>query len=44
MESMVEAIIALTDCPITLTGRTCVSLDLVDELHLAVHNLDGTRQ
>ena len=42
MEEMVEAIVALADCPVELTGRTCVSLDLIDELQLTVHALDGT--
>ena len=42
MEAMVEAIVALADCPAELTGRNCVSLDLIDELQLAVHALDGT--
>ena len=41
MEEMVEAIVALADCPAGLTGRTCVSLDVIDELHLTVHALDG---
>jgi NAD(P)-dependent dehydrogenase (short-subunit alcohol dehydrogenase family) len=44
MEEMVEAIIALCDCPPELTGRTCVSLDLIDELSLTVHALDGAPQ
>jgi NAD(P)-dependent dehydrogenase (short-subunit alcohol dehydrogenase family) len=43
MEQMVEAIVALADCPADYTGRTCVSLDLIDELRLAVHALDGSR-
>jgi hypothetical protein len=42
MEEMVEAIVALGDCPSDLTGRVCVSLDLIDELRLTVHALDGT--
>ncbi len=42
MEEMVEAVVALADCPPELTGRNCVSLDLLDELQLAVHALDGT--
>ncbi|WP_436777643.1 SDR family NAD(P)-dependent oxidoreductase [Yinghuangia sp. YIM S09857] len=42
MEEMVEAILALCDCPADHTGRTHVSLDLIDELGLTVHNLDGT--
>jgi NAD(P)-dependent dehydrogenase (short-subunit alcohol dehydrogenase family) len=42
MEEMVEAIVALADCPADLTGRTCVSLDLIAELGLTVRALDGT--
>jgi hypothetical protein len=42
MEEMVEAIVALADGPPELTGRVCVSLDLIDELDLTVHSLDGT--
>jgi citronellol/citronellal dehydrogenase len=42
MEGMVEAIVALADCPSDFTGRTCVSLDLIHELQLSVHDLDGT--
>jgi len=42
MEAMVEAVFALTSCPPDLTGRTLVSLDLIDELDLTVHALDGT--
>jgi len=42
MEEMVEAIVALADCPADFTARTCVSLDLIAELHLIVHALDGT--
>ncbi|GIU88604.1 MAG: oxidoreductase [Acidimicrobiia bacterium] len=41
METMVEAVVALADCPADLTGRTCVSLDLVAELGLTVRALDG---
>ena len=44
MEQMVEGALALCDCPPDLTGRICVSLDLIDELGLTVHNLDGTPQ
>jgi NAD(P)-dependent dehydrogenase (short-subunit alcohol dehydrogenase family) len=39
MEEMVESITALAECD--FTGRTCVSLDLIDELHLTVQSLDG---
>jgi citronellol/citronellal dehydrogenase len=42
MEQMVESILALCDCPADHTGRTHISLDLIDELGLTVHNLDGT--
>jgi NAD(P)-dependent dehydrogenase (short-subunit alcohol dehydrogenase family) len=42
MEEMVEAIAALADCPPELTGRNCVSLDLIAERALTVHALDGT--
>ena len=42
MEEMVEGTVALCDCPDTLTGRVTVSLDLITELGLTVHNLDGT--
>jgi short-subunit dehydrogenase len=41
MEEMVEAIVALADGPPELTGRVCVSLDLIEELGLTVHSLDG---
>ncbi len=42
LEEMVEAVVALCDCPPELTGRVCVSLDLIAELGLTVHELDGT--
>jgi citronellol/citronellal dehydrogenase len=42
MDDMVEATIALCDCPESLTGRITVSLDLIEELGLEVHALDGT--
>jgi citronellol/citronellal dehydrogenase len=42
MEQMVEGTVALCDCLETLTGRVTVSLDLIDELGLTVHNLDGS--
>lgn len=41
MEAMVEAVVALCDCPAERTGRTHVSLDLLQELGLSVHGLDG---
>src|SRR4051812_9698207 len=42
MEAMVEAIVALADCPAGHAGRNDISLDVIDELQLAVHALDGT--
>jgi NAD(P)-dependent dehydrogenase (short-subunit alcohol dehydrogenase family) len=41
MEEMVEAVVALCDCPPQCTGRNAVSLDLIGELGLRVHGLDG---
>jgi NAD(P)-dependent dehydrogenase (short-subunit alcohol dehydrogenase family) len=43
LEAMVEATVALCDCPADRTGGTHVSLDLLAELGLDVHNLDGSR-
>ena len=43
MEAMVEAVVALCDCPPERTGKLHVSLDLVDELGLEVMTLDGSR-
>jgi citronellol/citronellal dehydrogenase len=42
MEEMVEATVALCDCPEEVTGRITVSLDLIAEWGLTVHRLDGT--
>lgn len=42
MEEMVEGVVALCDCPEDFTGRITVSLGLIEELGLTVHNLDGT--
>ena len=42
MEEMVEAVVALSACPEDVTGRITVSLDLIAEWGLVVHNLDGT--
>jgi NAD(P)-dependent dehydrogenase (short-subunit alcohol dehydrogenase family) len=42
MEAMVEAVVALCDCGADVTGRTTVSLDLIEERRLTVHRLDGT--
>jgi NAD(P)-dependent dehydrogenase (short-subunit alcohol dehydrogenase family) len=41
LEAMTEAVVALGGCPAALTGRVCVSLDLIDELGLTVRELDG---
>jgi len=41
MEEMVEAVVALCDGPAERTGRAHVSLDLIKELGLLVHGLDG---
>ena len=38
---MAEAVVALCDCPPDVTGRTFVSLDLLDDWQLEVHGLDG---
>jgi len=43
MEEMVEAVVALCACPAEVTGRIAVSLDLIAEWGLVVHNLDGTQ-
>jgi citronellol/citronellal dehydrogenase len=42
MEEMVEAVVALCECAPEYTGRSCVSLDLIDELGLTIHRLDAT--
>lgn len=42
MEEMVEGVVALCDCPPEVTGRVTVSLDLIADGALTVHNLDGT--
>jgi citronellol/citronellal dehydrogenase len=41
LEEMVEAVVALCDCPAEVTGRVGVSLDLIEELGLTVHDLGG---
>jgi citronellol/citronellal dehydrogenase len=43
LEAMTEAVVALCACPSDLTGRICVSLDLIAELGLTVQDLDGAR-
>lgn len=42
LEEMVEAVVALCDAPADLTGRVCVSLDLIAELGLTVYDLAAT--
>lgn len=42
LEQMVEAVVALCDCPAEITGRSYVSLELLAEWDLDVRNLDGT--
>lgn len=41
LEGMVEAIVALCDCPEDVTAASFVSLDLLDDWNLTVHALDG---
>lgn len=42
MEEMVEAVLALCDGPPERTGRAYVSLDLLAQLGVGAHGLDGT--
>jgi citronellol/citronellal dehydrogenase len=42
MEEMVEGVVALCDCGRDVTGLIAVSLDLIAQWDLPVHNLDGT--
>ena len=41
MEEMVEALTSLCACPADRTGLSHVSLDLIAELGIEVHDLDG---
>ncbi len=41
MEEMVEAVIALCECPPDRSGLNYVSLDLLEEFGLTVHGLNG---
>ena len=41
MEELVEALTALCACPAERTGISHVSLDLIAELGIDVHDLDG---
>jgi NAD(P)-dependent dehydrogenase (short-subunit alcohol dehydrogenase family) len=42
LEGMVEAVVALCDCPADVTGQVLVSLDLIADWDLTIHALDGT--
>lgn len=42
LEQMVEAVVALCGCPADITGKSLVSLDLLDEWGVKVRGLDGT--
>jgi NAD(P)-dependent dehydrogenase (short-subunit alcohol dehydrogenase family) len=42
MEEMVEGVVALCDCSADVTGHVTVSLDLIRDWGLTVHNLDGS--
>ena len=42
LEEMVEAVVALCDCPEDVTGQGFVSLDLLRDWSLPVRNLDGS--
>ena len=41
VEEIVEAVVALCDCPADVTGRVFSSLDLIDDWGLSVRGLDG---
>jgi citronellol/citronellal dehydrogenase len=41
VEEIVEAVVALCDCPADITGRVFSSLDLINEWGLSVRGLDG---
>lgn len=41
VEAMVEAVVALCDCPDTVTGQLHISLDMIRDWDLQVHNLAG---
>lgn len=42
LEQMVEAVVALCDCPADVTGASLVSGDLLDEWGIEVRRLDGS--
>jgi citronellol/citronellal dehydrogenase len=41
IEEIVEAVVALCDCPADVTGKVAVSLELIVDWGLTVHGLDG---
>lgn len=41
LETMVEATIALCDCPESLTGQSVISTELLSALGITVHGIDG---
>lgn len=41
MEEMVEGVVVLCDCPPEVTGRIAVSLDLIADWGLVIHDLNG---
>jgi citronellol/citronellal dehydrogenase len=41
LEQMVEAIVSLCACPAVVTGRSFVSLDLLDDWTIEVRGVDG---
>jgi hypothetical protein len=42
MEAMVESVVVLCECDAELTGRICVSLDLLEEVGATVMTLNGS--
>ena len=44
METIVESIVSLCDCPESRAGQIHVSLDLLEELKVTVMNLDGRQR
>ena len=44
VEDIVEAVVALCDCPADITGRVFSSLALMDEWGLSVRGLTGWRE
>jgi citronellol/citronellal dehydrogenase len=44
VEEIVEAVVALCDCPAEVTGQIAESLRLIDEWDLSVHRLSSPAQ